>query len=140
MSTAHDYTDIDARIFAHKTGQQRAAMVEAARGAVQQRAERQEASKGRRLPPEVLYAVVEDVLHAAGCVEVRCMYKRPGVVQVRAEGMLGRCLRDDEVCEVVQRAEGVLQATGEYRTHVTWDSEPPVLYVATVPLYVGLDL
>jgi hypothetical protein len=33
-----------------------------------------------------------------------------------------------------------LQAAGEWRTHVRWDAEPPVLYVAKMPVMVSLGL
>jgi hypothetical protein len=51
-----------------------------------------------------------------------------------------RSLRDDEVCEILTAADKALQAAGEWRTHVRWDAEPPVLYVAKMPVMVSLGL
>ena len=112
--------------------------------------EAQESSEARRVRhgrfSGPFYAEVEEVLHAAGCVEVRCSYGgRPGIVRVDAEGMAHpvkrpRILRDDEVCEILQLAERVLRETRLYRAEVAWNRDPPVLYVATIPVQVGFGL
>jgi hypothetical protein len=139
----------NARIFAVRMDEHRAALVEAARQAMADQKEQQQTSRGRWTDNRPFYAKLEAVLHAAGCVEVRCMYKLPGVVQVRAEGMLLSLgtrnatplpLRDDQVCEIVQQAERVLKAAGGFRTHVAWDRDPPVLYVGRVPTLIGFGL
>lgn len=61
-------------------------------------------------------------------------------LSVHPEGMLGRTLRDDEACEVVQSAEDALKATRGWRTHVDWTQDPPVLYVAKIASQMKLAL
>lgn len=147
-------------IYAHRRAQERERRVREAK----ESSEARRARRGRFSGP--FYAEVEEVLHAAGCVEVRCSITThsrgvgdngrswlryyPGIVTVRAEGFsvalnAGRLsppppLRDDQVCEILQQAERILRDTHLYRAEVAWNREPPVLYVATIPAMVGFGL
>lgn len=130
-------------VYAHRREEQRAMLVRAAREAAQARADTRKKFTGP------FYAEVEQVLHAAGCVEVRCLFYRRGIVQVRAEGLsfpvsstrlsASRILNADEAREIIRSAEEALkQPVGMWRTRVDWEKSPPVLYVAKVPVMMGL--
>ncbi len=110
---------------------------EAARERIDARKEQEGMRRGKSAPYP-LRTQVEDVLHAAGVVEIRLGMAVP--LPVYADGTLGRALRDDQVCEIVQQAERVLKAAGGFRTHVAWDRDPPVLYVGRVPVLIGFGL
>jgi hypothetical protein len=131
------HRETNALMLARVLDAERLRLQEGAHARVQRRDEWLKANRGKVLK-ESMRVLVEDVLHAAGIVEVRMGRRAP--LSVHPEGIFGRALRDDEMCEIVQQAEQVLKATYAYRTHVTWDTDPPVLYMAAVPAMVGLGL
>ena len=128
----HTHAEIDRRIAEHRWGALRRSLVDAAKQRRAAAAQRRSKAHGP------FYAEVEDVLHAAGCVEVQCLPCRgvPGVVDVRPSGFDGRTLRDDETAEIVAHAERAL--AGVYRVQVDWDADVPHLRCTAVPVELSL--